>query len=759
MGFGPATIFSGTTAPTRKERPGPDKWITRTAIYVGILLLLPVAAAVALVYLMLFQYARIPWWVPAPVTAVLFLLLSATGGVGYHFTGHVTMLGNLVAGVTSEEGFGAWWAANWWDFFAGQFLFGVFFGSLWAMIFMAWKWFRRPHWEHRTLRPGPVLLRRAKKTVEEIAAGENPPRDGVTVGVSRDLRDPRFAGGTPGCRYGDRVVLTDREGAGHCLVVGGSGSGKTSTMLMGMRDVIQRGHGLVVVDCKGGPDVPRQVADWAEEYGRDFYHWEMFDPRGGYDGPAEGPAFYNPIGRGDPSRRKDLIIGSQANAWQGAAEYYKSVIGDYLQTAFTVMDLVPAPEGVDTFKDVSEMLNPAALIARASSIPKDRYPDLAAALQHVGELGDRERSAISNMYARLNTLTSSIAGAWLRYDPSGQRDIDLVSLADRGAVVVFSLDSSNYEETTALLAGLIVQDLKTASSALREVPAATPTHVYIDEFSAVDATNVYGLLAKARDARMPVTLATQALADLKRREEHFVDQVLGIVSSFIIHRANSEDDARVFAGLAGIHRRMVHRAATEGTTGTLGSLGAAAATGVGYLQEEEDYRVEPGVFQRLKQGECVFIAKMPEDRYVSPVQVVLENHSAAMRHAAPAQPSYSVRPPEKAALRETFPYPGGGVRSSAPTPVAEVESVREEAWPPTPPTVVPVVEPSTPVDRVPPPRRAPGREAGAPVPVLPPAGASVPAPPAPPPARPTRPARPSGAPMLPEQKSDDWGTV
>lgn len=727
---GPATLFSGTTAPTKKERPGPDRLWGRLAIYAIVALTLPVAAITAAVSWLLFQYGRLRWWAVSPLIGLSLLVMLFTGGIAAHVANHFGNVAAAFASITSDAGIGTWLSKHGLGLLWGQLALGLFVGATWATIAMGWRWVRRPAWERRTLRPGPVLKRRAANTTAQIAAAENPPTDGVTVGVAIDTRDPRFAGGKPGAAYGARAVLTDAEGAGHCLVVGGSGSGKTTTMLIGMRDVMQRGHGLVVIDCKGGPDVPSQIAAWAEEYDREFYHWEMFDPRAGYTGPADAPAFYNPIGRGDPSRRKDLLIGSQANAWQGEAEYYKSIIGDYLQTMFTVIDLVPAPPGVDTFKDVAAMLSPASLIARASTIPKDQYPDLAMSLQHVGDLGDRERSAIANMYARLNTLTASIAGPWLRFDPAGERDINLVRIADRGGVVVFSLDSSNYEETTSLLAGLIVQDLKTASSTLRENPAATPMHVYIDEFSAVDATNVYGLLAKARDARIPVTLATQALADLKRRDPYFDQQVLGIVSSFLIHRANTEDDARVFSGLAGVDRHMVHRVATEGTTGAMGTIGAAAATGLGYLQEEEAYRVEPGVFQRLLQGQCIFIAKMPDDRYISPVQVVREDHTSTHRRTPGAHPQYRERQSNLTAPAETFPYPGVLLTPGAVASPGTAAPVRPTA--PTRPKPLPPPAP---------PGAAPA--AGAPLPTLPP---------------PARPA--ANEPMSSKTDSaDDWDTV
>lgn len=326
-------------------------------------------------------------------------------------------------------------------------------------------------------------------------------------------------------------------------------------------------------------------------------------------------------------------------------------------------------------------------------------------------------------------------------------------------------------------------------------------HVCIDEFSAVDATNIYGLLAKARDARMPVTLATQALADLKRREQHFDSQVVGIVSSFLIHRANSEEDARVYAGLSGLDTRMTHRVAMENTSGMLGGMGAAAATGTGFLQEEERYRVNPGVFQMLQQGQCVMIAKIPEDRFISPVQVIREDPAAASgKHSPPLHPFprtvdpdpvpladnavtgewagdtaggvFSGEPPSHGPLgRDTVGFPGGGEHAAYPTP--SIAQAPRQGWAP------PISTASTATG----PDREHGPVAGAPLPAVRPDNAKKatsskqPSTPAGKPGVPQRPGQvsrpavasppaersPAGTPMPTTahqpQEPDQWGTV
>ena len=309
----PTTFFSGTTGP-EGDRPGPDRIISRIGTYLLVVLLLPVAALVYGVWISLFTYSRMPWWVPAPFAGVLTLVGIGSGRLGpAGVEAYVDAAKNVVESAGHGGLVGAIFAFMW-----SQAFIAIWAATCYATVVCAWKWVRRPAWQEKQILVGPIVKRRERETISEIEAGTNSPDGGITLGVAEDKRDHRFAGGRPGERYGDRVVISDAELAGHSLVCGGSGSGKTTSMLIGIRDSIRQGHGLVFVDCKGGPDVPQQIADWCQRYGREFYHWTIQDPNEQYTGPGTSPAFYDPLSRGDASRRKDLLIGSQR--WD--VEYY-----------------------------------------------------------------------------------------------------------------------------------------------------------------------------------------------------------------------------------------------------------------------------------------------------------------------------------------------------------------------------------------------------------------------------------------------------
>lgn len=475
-----------------------------------------------------------------------------------------------------------------------QLVLGIPLGITAGLIYASYRWRLRPEWVEFDFKPTPWEIKRGEKVAEEIRQDLNTPFDGFTLGINEK---------------GERVIQTDGAAALHTLVVGASGSGKTTTMLSKIRDGIKRGQAVVFIDLKGGTDIPLALSKLAKRYNRGFSHWLIQSRDVTYNGPdPKGPACYDPLSRGDATRRTDMIIASR----EWSEVFYKQESQNYLQLLFNVIIGVPKPE-VSTLSDVVSLLNPRALLQRARPLfGNPIYTDIISGIEALNDerISQPKRNAIEGLRSQLEVLLNSSAGQWLLVDPTGH-NINLKDVAHNGEIVVFSLDSSQYPELSSLVANLIIQDLKTVSSELREDPSPQPMQVFIDEFSAIGSENIIGFVNKSRDAKLPVTLATQALGDLRRVNEAFLDQLIGIISSFIIHRANKEDDAMVYAGLTGkeMKKRFVQN--VEHKAGRWDKMGKGSGTGGGRVEEVEDFRVSPNEIQELKMGEMIYLSKAP----------------------------------------------------------------------------------------------------------------------------------------------------
>lgn len=475
-----------------------------------------------------------------------------------------------------------------------QLVLGIPIGVLGGLAYCSYRWRIRPEWVEVEFKPSPLETMKRAKVANEIRQDLNTPFNGFTLGVNAT---------------GERIIQTDEAAAMHTLVVGASGSGKTTTMMSKLRDAMKREQAIVFIDLKGGTDIPLALSKFAKRYNRKFSHWLIQARDVEYKGPDPlGPAYYDPLARGDATRRTDMIIASR----EWSEIFYKQESQNYLQMLFNVIIGVPR-EGVSTLSDVVSLLNPRALLNRAKPILDNPiYTDIISGIEALNDerISQPKRNAIEGLRSQLEVLLNSSAGQWLLVDPNGH-NINLKEVAHKGEVVVFSLDSSQYPELSSLVANLIIQDLKTVSSELREDPSPQPMQIFIDEFSAIGSENIIGFINKSRDAKLPVTLATQALGDLRKINEAFLDQLIGIISSFIIHRANKEDDAKEYAGLTGkvMVKKFVQN--VEHQSGRWDKLGRGSGTGGGRVEEVEQPRVLPQEIQELEMGHMIYISKAP----------------------------------------------------------------------------------------------------------------------------------------------------
>jgi hypothetical protein len=196
---------------------------------------------------------------------------------------------------------------------------------------------------------------------------------------------------------GREVVIEDQQLAAHALLVGASGSGKSTTMLTLLGDRIARGHPVVAIDMKGSPAFARELAAASAGAGRALRVWT-----------PNGPTQWNPLAHGSPTALKDKLISSE----RFSEPHYKRAAERYLQFALRVLQETGAG-GADrpvTLRDVVAMTEPAAFAARLASAPPALAREGHAYLE--GLTAD-QLSAARGIGTRLAVLHESDAGRWL----------------------------------------------------------------------------------------------------------------------------------------------------------------------------------------------------------------------------------------------------------------------------------------------------------------------------------------------------------
>ncbi|HEX3832309.1 MAG TPA: TraM recognition domain-containing protein [Solirubrobacteraceae bacterium] len=426
-------------------------------------------------------------------------------------------------------------------------------------------------------------------------------------------------------RAGRPVTLSDEQLAAHALVVGAAGAGKSTTMLAILSDHIARGRPVVALDMKGSPAFARELGRAAALAGRELRVWT-----------PDGPSHWNPLAHGNATALKDMLISTE----RFSEPHYQRAAERYLQTAFTVLDAAH-PGRPAHLDDVVAVMEPARLASRLRDVPS---PLAARVADYLGGLTRDQESAVRGLGTRLALLSESTAGRYLA--PGDGPAVDLATALEGGDVVLLSLNSSVYGKLAAQLGALAIQAVTSAAGhrlRAQSAPSDTvPTHggpgpipatFAIDEFSALGADNLLALLARGREAGVPVLLATQELSDLERAGRGFRDQVMGIVGVTIAHRQDVHSSATMISQLAG----------TEWTwqeTETVRGLFARPGLSRGTRRMEEQPVVHPNEIKTLRVGEMMMIAKLPSmriDRVA--VSAPLRVAPARLSPATPRTPS------------------------------------------------------------------------------------------------------------------------
>jgi len=401
-------------------------------------------------------------------------------------------------------------------------------------------------------------------------------------------REPEVALGVD--TRGQVVRLGDDELSAHGLILGASGAGKTTTLLTILSDQIVRGRPVVAIDMKGSPAFARVLADAAAAARRPIKVWTL-----------DGGAHWNPLAHGNATELKDKLIGTE----RFTEPHYQRAAERYIQTALQVLARA-YPDRAPALQEVVALMDPrrlATALRHLGRSDRERVQDYLAGLTH------DQHSAIRGLQTRLAVLTESHTGAYLAAPAdSGAPEIDLRASLSGPEVVVFSLNSSRYGKLASQIGTLAVQDPVAASGDRLLEPSRgrslEQAVIGIDEFSALGADHVAALLARGRESRMPVFVATQELADLERAATGLQDLVLGVTAVKIIHRQEVPSSAQTIAQIAGTQEVW------DETRQIGGGLLGGWTSGRGTRRRVERYIVHPNEIKTLRTGEAVVISKI-----------------------------------------------------------------------------------------------------------------------------------------------------
>lgn len=323
----------------------------------------------------------------------------------------------------------------------------------------------------------------------------------------------------------------------HAYIIGKSGVGKSKLMELLVRQDIEYGYGLCLIDPHGDtiddilPSIPESRID-------DVC---IIDPS-----DINFPASFNPLANIDPSFKHQLT--------QGLIEVMEKQFGANWTPRlehvfrFTCLALLDYPHA--TMRGMISMLSDRNYRQKVVEYIEDDMVKRFWAIEFADWSEKFDTEAIIPL---VNKLGQFLSNPMLR-NIFGQKEnkIDLEKLMNEKKIILINLSKGKIgEENSSFFGSMFITKIKQAGMARATLPQAERNdfYLYVDEFQNLVTDTFENLLSEARKYGLCLTVAHQYVGQLLPKVEA---AVLGNTGTIIIFRVGGEDAVKLKPEMAPI---------------------------------------------------------------------------------------------------------------------------------------------------------------------------------------------------------------
>ncbi len=335
------------------------------------------------------------------------------------------------------------------------------------------------------------------------------------------------------------LTLSPDDRLRHTLLLGPTGVGKSHLNAAMILQDLQAGHGLVVIDPKGGDLIDEVLARAPENRLDDLVEIDATN--------LARPVGFNPLGGARTEQQRELAAETTVDIVRSIfSSNWGPRTDDLMRAAAFSLASVPAPDGsAFTLLEMSELLTNPALQRYVTGHPA-LPPRWRRYWTEYRSLSEADRQA--RIAAPLNKLRA-IGGRTGLALTLGQSDgVNLMDIFTRRRVVLLRLSKGELgTEATTLLGALLVGALWRATMARAAVPDGRrhPVFAYVDEFHNLVrlGDDLSDQLAEARGYGLGFILSDQQTGAWPKATRA---AVLGTVRSQVLFQVE-RDDAQLLA--------------------------------------------------------------------------------------------------------------------------------------------------------------------------------------------------------------------
>ncbi|MBE4704033.1 hypothetical protein HER12_000270 [Spiroplasma platyhelix PALS-1] len=362
------------------------------------------------------------------------------------------------------------------------------------------------------------------------------------------------------------------------MLIGATGSGKTTTALLIVKQLIERlNQTVIIIDGKGDHD----LIDKIKLIDSNAFIWTI-----------RGIKEYNPLATDNSVILVDKIM----SLFNFSEAHYEAIAHNYLLLIVKSLQNAKIPT---TFHNIVKYFSLSSLkkIIKKDSIEYDHYLSFT-----------NNEKDINGLMHRLSVYMQNLG-------TSVGKNNSLSSLVNNHKIILFSLNSLNYPQLASNVGKLIVQDLKEFASLK---PKEQRINVILDEFNVFASDTIINLINKTRSFNYQVFLCFQTLNDLKINRTNLTDTIFGNCGNIIAHNLKDPNSAEYIAKVFGTQTTDKQTKQTDKTE----------KTGKGSTREVEEYIVHPNELKNLKIGEAYCKILLPSSKQLIYKIIIKEDKKA-----------------------------------------------------------------------------------------------------------------------------------
>ena len=357
-------------------------------------------------------------------------------------------------------------------------------------------------------------------------APSNIPTEGILIGHNIYRGEKR------------EIRMKNEDRFRHFYIIGQTGTGKSSSLQVLIRQDLKAGKGIAVVDPNGSliedimSFIPRERAD-------DVIYFDPSD--------MERPLGLNLL-EGDTWEEKELVSLDAMNIM--IKLFNEEIFGPRIQDYFRngCLTLMSDPEGA-ALTDVVRLFTDDDF--QKLKVQHVTNPVIRTFWEHqMAKTGQREKQEMIPYFAAkfgqfiTNTMMRNIIG-------QTKSTFDFFKVMQEGKILLMNLSKGTVGEINSKLLGLIiVQKLQMAAMKRQKIPKEERKDffLYIDEFQNYITDSIETILSEARKYRLGLIIAHQYLAQLegeqnalKKGQSKIKDAVFGNIGTIMSYKIGAQD--------------------------------------------------------------------------------------------------------------------------------------------------------------------------------------------------------------------------